>query len=105
MGENIAWDLTENGHPCRESVYRWYAEIFYYNPKNGQKGRRGNDPVGHLTQLLWPESDTVGCGTAWHPVRQPPNTIPSAGLQNIIINNLSCNPAVSYSRGMNIECP
>ena len=23
VGENIAWDLTENGHPCRESVYRW----------------------------------------------------------------------------------
>ena len=22
VGENIAWDLTENGHPCKESVYR-----------------------------------------------------------------------------------
>ena len=38
VGENIAWDLTENGHPCRESVYRWYAELFYFNPKKPTKG-------------------------------------------------------------------
>ena len=64
VGENIAWDLTENGHPCRESVFRWYAELFYFNPRSPQKGRRRNDPVGHLTQLLWPDSVELGCGTA-----------------------------------------
>jgi len=63
IGENIAWDLTENGSPCSESVYRWYAEIFYFNPKNPTKGRRGKDPVGHLTALLWPDTTEMGCGT------------------------------------------
>ena len=38
VGENIAWDLTENGHPCKESVYRWYAELFYFNPRKPTKG-------------------------------------------------------------------
>ena len=89
VGENIAWDLTENGHPCRESVYRWYAELFYFNPKNGQKGRRGNDPVGHLTQLLWPESTKVGCGSALTAVKQPPNTIPSVLLSTYTVCHYS----------------
>lgn len=89
VGENIAWDLTENGHPCRESVYRWYAELFYFNPKNGQKGRRGNDPVGHLTQLLWPETTKVGCGSALTAVKQPPNTIPSVLLSTYTVCHYS----------------
>lgn len=77
--------MTETGHPCRESVFRWYAEIFYYNPKSGQKGRRGNDPVGHLTQLLWPESNKVGCGTVMYAVKQPPNTVPSVLLSSYTV--------------------
>ena len=98
VGENIAWDLTENGHPCKESVYRWYAELFYFNPKKATKGkisiyaifdntdimyiiynisfvgRRGNEPVGHLTQLLWPETTHLGCATVYSAIKQPPNT-------------------------------
>ncbi|CBY17741.1 unnamed protein product [Oikopleura dioica] len=76
IGENIAWDLTENGSPCSESVYRWYAEIFYFNPKNPTKGRRGKDPVGHLTALLWPDTTEMGCGTVELLIPQPPNTVP-----------------------------
>jgi len=85
VGENIAWDLTENGHPCRESVFRWYAELFYFNPRSPQKGRRRNDPVGHLTQLLWPDSVELGCGTAVYPVRQPANTIPPVLLSTYTV--------------------
>jgi len=76
VGENIAWDLTENGHPCKESVYRWYAELFYFNPKKATKGRRGSEPVGHLTQLLWPDTTHLGCATVASNIRQPPNTVP-----------------------------
>ena len=41
-------------------MYRWYAELFYYNPKNFT-GRRGAEPIGHLTQLLWASSNAIGC--------------------------------------------
>ena len=37
-------------------------------------GRRGNEPVGHLTQLLWPETTHLGCATVASNIRQPPNT-------------------------------
>ena len=37
-------------------------------------GRRGNEPVGHLTQLLWPETTHLGCATVYSAIKQPPNT-------------------------------
>ena len=85
VGENIAWDLTENGHPCAESVYRWYAEIFYFNPKKATKGRRDKDPVGHLTALLWPDTTEVGCATVTTPIKQPPNTVPNVLLSTYTV--------------------
>ena len=51
-----------------------YAELFYFNPKKPTKGRRGPEPVGHLTALLWPETTHVGCATVTTPIKQPPNT-------------------------------
>ena len=90
IGENIAWDFSPVGSPCSESVYRWYAEYFYFDSNNPMKGRRGAEPVGtycsflitnrvvmgrnevisgHLTQLLWASSEAVGCASAniWIP--------------------------------------
>ena len=46
IGENIAWDFSPVGSPCSESVYRWYAEYFYFDETNPMKSRRGAEPVG-----------------------------------------------------------
>ena len=46
IGENIAWDFSPIGSPCSESVYRWYAEYFYFDETSPMKGRRGAEPVG-----------------------------------------------------------
>lgn len=69
IGENIAWDFSPIGSPCSESVYRWYAEYFYFDETSPMKGRRGAEPVGHLTQLLWASSEAVGCAISnvWIP--------------------------------------
>jgi len=61
IGENIAWDFSAQGSPCDESVYRWYAEYFYFNEKNPMVSRRKNQPVGHLTQMMWTTTEAVGC--------------------------------------------
>lgn len=44
-GENIAWDLSGDGSPAKESVMRWYSEIFYYNRKHPTHALP-NKPVG-----------------------------------------------------------
>ena len=69
VGENIAWDFSEQGSPCSESVYRWYSEYFYFDQNNPMKSRRGTEPVGHLTQMLWKSTEAVGCAVAnvWVP--------------------------------------
>ena len=46
VGENIAWDFSQKGSPCSESVYRWYAEYFYFDENNPMQSRRGAEPVG-----------------------------------------------------------
>lgn len=75
IGENISWDLSENGSPCYESVYRWYSELFYYDPAN-LVGRRGTEPIGHLTQMLWASSTAIGCARTQKLIKQPPNYVP-----------------------------
>jgi len=75
VGENISWDLSETGSPCYESVYRWYAELFYYDPKS-LAGRRGSEPIGHLTQLLWASTNAIGCARTQKLIKQPPNYVP-----------------------------
>ena len=75
IGENISWDLSENGSPCYESVYRWYSELFYYDPAN-LVGRRGSEPIGHLTQMLWASSTAIGCARTQKLIKQPPNYVP-----------------------------
>ena len=52
IGENIAWDFSPVGSPCSESVYRWYAEYFYFDSNNPMKGRRGAEPVGTYCSFL-----------------------------------------------------
>ena len=83
------WSGNSDEKSHLPAQYRWYAELFYFNPKNGRQGRRGNDPVGHLTQLLWPESTKVGCGTAVYAVKQPPNTVPSVLLSSYTVCHYS----------------
>ena len=46
-GENIAWNLGLATSPARESVLRWYLEIFDYNRANPTVGAGGR-PVGKL---------------------------------------------------------
>ena len=75
IGENISWDLSENGSPCYESVYRWYSELFYYDPAN-LVGRRGSEPIGHLTQMLWASPTAIGCARTQKLIKQPPNYVP-----------------------------
>lgn len=69
VGENIAWDFSQQGSPCSESVYRWYSEYFYFDETSPMQSRRGAEPVGHLTQLLWHSTEAVGCAVAnvWIP--------------------------------------
>ena len=50
-----------------------WTEI-YYRILYEILGRRGNEPVGHLTQLLWPETTHLGCATVYSAIKQPPNT-------------------------------
>ena len=76
VGENIAWDLSPLGSTCAESVFRWYSELFYYNPNN-QQSRRKNEPVGHVTQLLWKSTTAIGCSRTQKGIKQPPNTHPN----------------------------
>ena len=53
----------------------WYSELFYYNPKD-LVGRRGNEPIGHLTQLLWKSTNAIGCARTQKLIKQPPNYVP-----------------------------
>jgi len=76
VGENIAWDLSKDGAACRDSVSRWYSEMFYFNPKTPLQGRRGDAPTGHLTQMLWMQSTLVGCARTMKLVKQPKGTYP-----------------------------
>nr|XP_039247595.1 uncharacterized protein LOC120325541 isoform X1 [Styela clava] len=63
-GENIAWDRSGDGSPAKESVLRWYSEIFYYNRNHPTHSPAPDKPVGHLTQLLWKDTTHLGCAMA-----------------------------------------
>jgi len=45
VGENIVWDLSSSGTSAKESVFRWYAEIFDYDKNNPTYSQPGK-PVG-----------------------------------------------------------
>ena len=45
MGENIAWDLSPEGSPLRQSVLKWYAEVFDFDEMNPMRSYNGK-PVG-----------------------------------------------------------
>ena len=73
--KNLFIDGTPN---CSTSIPKKLQKVIVklfkactnFNPK----GRRGNEPVGHLTQLLWPETTHLGCATVHSAIKQPPNT-------------------------------
>nr|XP_009860608.2 uncharacterized protein LOC100182344 [Ciona intestinalis] len=69
VGENIAWDFSVDGSPAKESVLRWYAEVFDYNRENPTLTTQGV-PVGHYTQMLWRSTRSVGCAVAVRLVRR-----------------------------------
>jgi hypothetical protein len=75
VGENIAWDLSSAGSTCAQAVYRWYSELFYYNP-NKQISRRKDEPIGHVTQLLWKSTTAMGCSRTQKLIKQPVGVMP-----------------------------
>jgi hypothetical protein len=65
QGENL-WTGTRGAYSYREMVGHWVAERRFYVPQpvpnSSNSGRFGD--VGHYTQIVWRETEEVGCAEA-----------------------------------------
>ncbi|HEX8239049.1 MAG TPA: CAP domain-containing protein [Allosphingosinicella sp.] len=65
QGENL-WAGTPGAYAPEEMVGGWIEEKKYFRPGRFPDNSRTGDfaDVGHYTQLMWRESDRVGCALA-----------------------------------------
>ncbi|XP_023313914.1 venom allergen 5-like [Trichogramma pretiosum] len=72
VGQNMGWKwingkinkdklLTLLGGKIEESINDWYNEVRNFNPANVISYQK-NPAVGHYTQLVWAETNRIGCG-------------------------------------------
>jgi Cysteine-rich secretory protein family len=65
QGENL-WTGTRDAYAYREMIGHWVAERRFYVPQpvpNASNSGRFGD-VGHYTQIVWRETEEVGCAEA-----------------------------------------
>lgn len=65
QGENL-WTGTRGAYAYREMIGHWVAERRFYRPRpvpeSSNSGRF--EDVGHYTQIVWRETQEVGCAEA-----------------------------------------
>ncbi len=60
-GQNLAWYFNKTPSP-REVVADWAAEKQWYDPR--QDSCAAGKQCGHYTQIVWRETERVGCAKA-----------------------------------------
>ncbi|XP_066581729.1 venom allergen 3 homolog [Prorops nasuta] len=72
VGQNlaIASSTAQTFKPVQHLIQGWYDEVQYFNARDVDQFKSGNAQlsngevkmVGHYTQLVWGDSDRIGCG-------------------------------------------
>mmetsp|Transcript_32786 Transcript_32786/g.77626 ORF Transcript_32786/g.77626 Transcript_32786/m.77626 type:complete len:2229 (-) Transcript_32786:40-6726(-) len=68
-GENLAWAMAGSGSPVyspRKVSGMWASEKadYAYGPSGADCTKPVNKAVGHYTQMVWAETQKIGCGVA-----------------------------------------
>jgi hypothetical protein len=71
VGQNMADSWSSANNPdknVKSSVQRWYDEVYNWPSANiGSFTSSGaNGTVGHYTQVIWAETQSVGCGAIYY---------------------------------------